>query len=96
LSEPLLGKLPIQECFQFIVDNLWHSYMLKTIFSWSWSCWGLNTTTTCQDRQVGISCTLVVRVEITSKTCMQEEITFWFALYNGVHLIIVWLLLSYQ
>jgi hypothetical protein len=42
-----------------------------------------------------LCCTLVARSEITCYARMQKKL-LQVALYNGVHLISVWLLLSYQ
>jgi hypothetical protein len=59
----------------------------------------LTTTLKRHSGQVSIlylCCTLVARAEITSCACAQKKNTFWVALYNGVCLIFMWLLLSYQ
>jgi hypothetical protein len=56
----------------------------------------LTKTATRGGRQVAIlrlCCTLVARVEITSYECMQKNCV---AVYSGMHLIFVWLLISYQ
>jgi hypothetical protein len=58
----------------------------------------LTTTSTFHGRSatiIHVCCTVVARVETTFYACVQKQ-TFSVALYSGMYLIFVWLLLSYQ